>query len=147
MPCKLWKTRAEQPACTLRRDTLKYNITEEIESTSTRTTGCLAEVQGSQKDGVTTEDHRGARHIDTQTQRPSSNNNSQKAFSEQHLHALSVLSVHTSVMHANSSTQKPNELFTNPFTTKLPFVFLELHLWKHFGIGKTKFGLRCLRIK
>jgi hypothetical protein len=61
---------------------MEDDISEKIKSSASCSTSSLTEIERGQEDAVTTEDHGRTRHVDTQSQRSSGYNNTQKSCAE-----------------------------------------------------------------
>jgi hypothetical protein len=107
---------------------MEYNVTEHIEASTSSTTGSLTEVESREEDRIPRKDYSLARHVDTQCKRSCRDDNPQVASSEKHLHAVSVLAVHTSVMDTNPAPKAINQPIFHPAATHLIRKVIELFL-------------------
>lgn len=162
-----WKTRAYQTSDSGRWQTVEDDITDKIETSTTSTTSCLTVVQGRQVERITSKDDGLTRHVDTESKSSSGDNDPEESLSKQHFHTriklaflpcnflnlvnlrLAILSVHTSMMDTDTTSQTLQEALVDTVIGQpLDFRVQLSHrvLGRHW-ISKAELGRRILWIE
>jgi hypothetical protein len=96
--------------CILGGHVLTDYISKKIEAPTTRSSRALPIVESSKKGRVAADYHGLARHVDTQDQCASGDDDGQKSATEENLNRLAVESIHAGVMNSYAATESMDQL-------------------------------------